>query len=87
MNTPPEMEALRGDTWIETTEPTAHAIVTMRLADLDGRGHVGVTRECALCDELVIVSPQTLAVFRGRPLPPIWCAPCALTAVRQGGNA
>ena len=65
----------------------ADVIVTMRVADLTTRSPGSVERTCALCDAPVVVARSTFAAFKGRQLPPIWCAPCALDATRRGGRA
>lgn len=63
-------------------------IVTMRVTDAGIVVVPGsVQRTCALCDAAVWVSPSTLAVFDGRTMPPIWCAPCALDFSRRSGRA
>lgn len=55
------------------------AIVAPRLEDPTVRVVPGArVRQCALCSSDVWVAPSTFAAFKGKTMPPIWCAPCAL---------
>ena len=55
------------------------AIVAPRTDDPTARLVPGArVRQCAQCDADVWVAPSTFAAFKGKKMPPIWCAPCAL---------
>ena len=55
------------------------AIVSPRITDPTARVVKGATvRKCAQCSEDVWVAPSTFAAFKGRTMPPIWCAECAM---------
>jgi hypothetical protein len=55
------------------------AIVSPRITDPTARVVKGATvRTCAQCSEDVWVAPSTFAAFKGRTMPPIWCAECAM---------
>src|SRR5262245_11156033 len=57
------------------------AIVSPRTDDPTARIVPGArVRQCAQCLTDVFVAPSTFAFFKGRPMPPIWCVPCALLA-------
>jgi hypothetical protein len=55
------------------------AIVSPRIDDPTARVVKGArVRQCAQCAYDVWVAPSTFATFKGKKMPPIWCAPCAL---------
>src|SRR4051812_29185216 len=55
------------------------AIVSPRTTDPTVNLVKGATvRQCAQCSEDVWVAPSTYAAFKGRKMPPIWCAECAM---------
>jgi|SRR4051812_21550567 len=55
------------------------AIVSPRITDPTVRVVKGATvRKCAQCSEDVWVAPSSFAAFKGRTMPPIWCAECAM---------
>jgi hypothetical protein len=69
------------------------AIVSPRITDPTARVVKGATvRTCAQCSEDVWVAPSTFAAFKGRTMPPIWCAECAMiiaelnSPLRKGGS-
>jgi hypothetical protein len=69
------------------------AIVSPRITDPTARVVKGATvRKCAQCSEDVWVAPSTFAAFKGRTMPPIWCAECAMiiaelnSPLRKGGS-
>jgi hypothetical protein len=82
------MEALAGRSLASLVEESApkrrsldniDAIVSPRITDPTARVVKGATvRKCAQCSEDVWVAPSTFAAFKGRAMPPIWCAECAM---------
>jgi hypothetical protein len=50
-----------------TTDPTVNLVKGARV------------RQCALCHEDIWVAPSSFAAFKGRTMPPLWCAECAMT--------
>ena len=55
------------------------AIVSPRITDPTVNLVKGATvRKCAQCSEDVWVAPSSFAAFKGRKMPPIWCAECAI---------
>jgi hypothetical protein len=50
-----------------TTDPTVNLVKGARV------------RQCALCNEDIWVAPSSFAAFKGRVMPPLWCAECAMT--------
>jgi hypothetical protein len=95
------MEALAGrslESLVEESAPKRRsldnidAIVSPRITDPTARVVKGATvRKCAQCSEDVWVAPSTFAAFKGRTMPPIWCAECAMiiaelnSPLRKGG--
>jgi hypothetical protein len=49
-----------------TTDPTVNLVKGARV------------RQCALCNEDIWVAPSSFAAFKGRVMPPLWCAECAM---------
>jgi hypothetical protein len=47
--------------------------------------HGARVRTCVHCGEDVWVAPSTFAYFKGKPMPPIWCWPCARLAAETKG--
>jgi hypothetical protein len=58
-----------------TDDPTANIVPGARI------------RQCAQCLVDVFVAPSTFAFFKGRPMPPIWCVPCAMLAAETHGKS
>jgi hypothetical protein len=57
------------------------AIVSPRIDDPTANIVAGARiRQCAQCGTDVFVAPSTFAYFKGKPMPPIWCVPCAMLA-------
>ncbi|MFN8635539.1 MAG: hypothetical protein U0893_16960 [Chloroflexota bacterium] len=55
------------------------AVVAPRIDDPDVRVVKGARiRQCAQCAYQVWVAPSTFATFKGKKMPPIWCAQCAM---------
>ena len=64
------------------------AIVSPRTDDPTARIVPGArVRNCAQCLADVFVAPSTFAFFKGKPMPPIWCVPCALLAAETHGKS
>jgi hypothetical protein len=49
-----------------TTDPTVNLVPGARV------------RQCALCNTDIWVAPSSFAAFKGRTMPPLWCAECAM---------
>ena len=58
-----------------TDDPTANIVAGARV------------RQCAQCLADVFVAPSTFAFFKGKPMPPIWCVPCAMLAAETHGKS
>ena len=59
------------------------AIVSPRTSDPTARVVPGArVRQCAMCGADVWVAPSTFRFFKGKTMPPIWCADCALLVGR-----